>query len=293
MIELRTEEPPKVIAVISTFRPDEQLIKRVISVAKQVTHVVIVDDGACEENVSSLRQWFGATPSLSLIHNEVNLGLATSLNIGVNRAVALGAEWILTLDDDTLVMPMMVERLFQLLTTAEFGGPVGVIALSRADSVTDRGVLWKSKRGIITSGSLFSVATFKGIRGFREDFFIDMVDYDFCLQIRKQGLKIILVNEEGFYHAVGVPTTHQVMGQQIVAYNHAPFRRYYIVRNSSVLIWEYLWYDPLFSAAVLYGLLKMLLKVLCFEKDKAIKLKYMAHGFQDALRGNMGKRVSI
>ncbi len=287
-------EPPyiqeHVFAIITTFRPDDAFVTRVERVSCQVEKVIIVDDGAHSDNVQKLRQWFSHLSNVIVIHNSVNVGLATSVNTGVSRALSLGAQWILTLDDDTLVFPMMLERLFHFLNTLQFGAPVGVIALSRVGSVTGPG-LWSAKRGIITSGSLFSTATFECVKGFRENFFIDMVDYDFCLRIRNQGLLVVLVHEEGFQHSVGQPTHHEVLGKTITAYNHAPFRRYYIVRNSCVLIGEYLFKDPLFSMAVLFGLFKMLFKVVFLEGDKSSKLHYMASGVIDALRLRLGKKV--
>src|SRR5574340_1121725 len=91
----------QICAIMTTYRPGEGLADGVERLRSQVGLVVIVDDGGCEENVASLREWFGDLVGVVLHHNLMNVGIAKSLNEGISIAKRKGFRWVLTLDDDT------------------------------------------------------------------------------------------------------------------------------------------------------------------------------------------------
>ena len=65
---------------------------------------------------------------------------------------------------------------------------------------------------------------------FREEFFIDQVDFDFDFKVRKLGYKIILADGYLIDHRLGV---------KVGKLSYEPkFRIYYIIRNSTVLLIE-------------------------------------------------------
>ena len=89
------------------------------------------------------------------------------MNSGLTIAKNHGFQWILTLDDDSLVKKNMVSRLIYYLDLLDGNTDVGLIGMAWSPTGAERNSeksslrLWEDKRGIITSGSLFSMATYQ------------------------------------------------------------------------------------------------------------------------------------
>ena len=287
-----------VCAVITTFRPDEGFLERVRRIQSQVGSVVIVDDGNSTENVVQLHSWFPESSDIILHHNPMNVGLGASLNKGISIAKHKGYHWVLTLDDDTAVFPNMMANLIKACQTVTKGGgkPVAIMGMSALDEgvasfprPSADGPLVVEKRGIITSGSLISLSVYHTIGGFREEFFIDSIDYDYCLRARANGYRVLRVCQVGMTHRLGHASRHQIGPFDVVTTNHDPIRRYYAFRNSTVLMREHLNDDPLYSLAVIFFQLKTLALVLLAESNKRNKLMWMVRGLWDAWRKRLGK----
>jgi rhamnosyltransferase len=292
--------PSEICAIITTFRPDIELSKRVERVRGQLGLVVLINDGAYNENVKELNAWFENKKYVHLHHNIANVGIAASLNIGVSIAKSNNYKWILTLDDDSLVMPKIIERLIFWSNNIKIGKPIGMIGMSWTESNViarekpkKENLTYSEKRGIITSGSFFSVQTYDIVGPFREEFFIDSVDYDYCLRARDKGLAVIKLDEIGFEHSLGRSKVVNLLGWKIIMENHEAFRIYYGFRNSTVLSLEYFKKDPLYSLAVLLHQIKILFIVLIFEENKKAKLHNMLRGIKDGFKNNLGKRIEV
>lgn len=288
-----------VCAVITTYRPDHSFVQRVNRVLEQVGYVVIVNDSGTNGEQARLNKAIAEKASnpekIQLIHNEMNYGQAKSLNIGLKKAECLGSKYILTLDDDTTVFNWLVERLliYYRAIHVSTSHPVGVIALSwipigdpqpsRQNFLSD----WHEKRGVITSGSFFSLRNYGKIGPFRDDFFIDFVDYDFCLKSRKKGFKVYKINEPGFWHSIGM----NLGRQQIKNNEYSSMRLYYCIRNGWITLRDQLLIDPLFSIAILRSQMILLFRILLTSSEKRRHVKHFFAGFVDAMKGKMGKYI--
>src|SRR5690349_2452680 len=62
--------------------------------------VIVVDNGSIDDSVQAIRASF---PSLLLIENGANLGYAEGNNAGMRVALERGADFILLLNNDTVV----------------------------------------------------------------------------------------------------------------------------------------------------------------------------------------------
>ena len=291
-------KPPNsntICAIITTFRPDENLTRCVESVRRQVRRIVLIDDGDSQANVAKLHDWYETIEEVTILHQPKNLGIAAALNRGVEQARKQGYEWLLTLDDDSIPHGDMVGRLCWHLEQLQTQGRIGCLGMGWdregvrvADARLPR---WCEKRGIITSGSLFSLEAYDAVGGFREEFFIDCVDYDFCLRLRAQGYRIIQILECGFQHSLGVSKQHRLLGFTIDTYSHDPQRLYYLCRNSTVLALEYLFADPLYTCAVAKGLAEKILAIALWETERRQRLKALLLGVGDGLRHRLGKQT--
>lgn len=290
-----------ICVVITTYRPDGRFQFRVERVKENnVGFIIIVNDGQCSENKKLLSEWFDNTTDIVVYHNDKNIGIAASLNKGISIATERGFQWILTLDDDTFIAKDMVVQLINYLSVIN-EKTVGIIGMSWEDpNVGDLGKkkrninsLWQEKRGIITSGALFSLSTYNVVGPFREDFFIGSVDYDYCLRIRAKGLKVIKINEIGFEHTLGNTRTHDFFGIKFQVSNHDATRLYYEFRNLIVLSFEQTTIDPLYVLAAYKYMLLKVLSIVFFEQNKIRKIHHILVGVFDGLRKQLGKTKNI
>ena len=153
------------------------------------------------------------------------------------------------------------------------------------------GAAWQDMESVITSGSLLSLAAFAAIGPFREEFFIDHVDTEYCLRARLKHFRVIQTRSPLMSHAIGAPTTHRILWMRKRTTNHAPDRRYYFTRNDTVLLHERgkhpggLW--------ILKGLMRSLRtckRILLYEQMKAAKINAVLSGWWDGVRGRLGPR---
>lgn len=276
----------RVAAVVTTFAPDATLAANLLLVSRQVALVVLVDDTGPGHGSEAY-----PIENLVVIRNPANVGIAKSLNIGIEHAARQGFDWVLTLDDDTRVSDDYVSKLSGFLASTALGD-VGIVALSRPRSSVPHEApeaAYTTRRNIITSGSLFSVKTFQALGGFSEELFIDLVDFDFCIRARKAGHTLVVLNSVGMEHQVGHSESRQVLFFRTTVYHHAPFRLYYQARNAIVFTRRHFLYDPLLCLYILLDVLRIPAKALVFEKDKAARLKHTWAGIRDALLGRLGR----
>ena len=292
-----------ICAVFTAFRPDEYFSKRVERVSAQVGFGIIVVDGGGELNDPAQLKFAYQSNSKLLVHwLPENQGVAAALNAGVSIAKKHGYRWILTMDDDTMAEPDMVEKLVYFWRRiVELGGfPIAIMGMLSVDKNTGsveevtgcEDKLFVEKRGIITSGSLIALDAYDALGPFREEFFIDSVDYDFCMRARRRGYRVIKLCRVGMIHSLGRTKEFNFGWFKVKTTNHSTVRRYYMYRNSTILAREYFLSDPLYSLAVFVFQLKTWFIVLFLEKDKGMKSKNMLRGISDGWRKRMGKIIS-
>lgn len=287
-----------ICAVVVTYFPDEGFANRLSQIHMQVGHVVVVDNASDEETFKYVQ----AVPSetrIDIIRNSANLGIATALNQGVRGALNKGYKWVLLLDQDTEPSQDMVPTLMRVYEEFPDKGRLAMIGcnpFSRSDahgSLSEGTGLWKSSKTVITSGTLLSLEAAGQIGPFREEFFIDCVDLEFCLRACLAGFRIVEVREPIMQHFIGHPTAHRLPWAETGTSNHAPWRWYYMMRNHCVLIREYLWRDPAWVLKAVDKRIRGILLMLFFEKSRILKMKYMTLGIYDGVRGRFGRRFPV
>ena len=232
-----------------------------------------------------------------MLHQLTNSGIASALNYGIKIAKENKYEWVLTLDDDSFIDSDMVECLCKYLDQINGNKPIGLIgmkwSLQNSSTYTKKSLSKKKildKRGIITSGSLFSMKTYSAVGPFREEFFIDSVDYDFCMRARSKGFRVVQVQEYGFKHSLGRNEIFKLGEIKIINTSHTPDRLYYTFRNTNILAREYFLNDPMFSIALIISQFRTILKIIFFQENKRIKLIYILRGIVAAFNRQMGKQ---
>ncbi|MGD0587677.1 MAG: glycosyltransferase, partial [Thermoplasmata archaeon] len=196
---------------------------------------VIVDNGS--DNLEEIRQVVNSSPAgrsrLVLLPLGANFGIGRALNEGVrfSRQNAM-SRWILTLDQDTILLddsfPLLEAELDQVPNVAG----VGIIAFNYSEHRLNQTRPYNRSAGptlansVITSGSIVNRRVFDSV-SFDESLFLYFVDVDFCHQVQGHGFPIYILRNSFIDHREG----SQAVRDGKTFYYLDPSRLYFVCRN--------------------------------------------------------------
>jgi rhamnosyltransferase len=297
LVPVESPHPSQICAAIVTFNIGEAIHQCVDSIQGQVGHVVIVDNGSNERTRRELGQ-FAASPSISLILNERNEGVARAYNQAVHWAQARGFQWILTLDHDSESTPGMVDKLVCGYDTLKSAGirNAAIIAANPFDlNVQDYSYYLPRENGglplhapeVISSGSLIWLQVFDVVGSFNEDLFIYFVDFEFSRRLFRAGYGTYIFPEAVFLHMEGSCERHKFLWIDTYYDHYGTTARYYITRNI-----VYLMKKSNLSRSDFRVLIRRLwtdhLGILLFDKKRLAVLWFSLKGLVDGIRGKVG-----
>lgn len=266
------------VAGIVVFNPDMVRLKENIeAIIPQVEKVIVIDNGSEDEN--EILSFLEPYKSTVCIRNTKNMGIAKALNQIVSKADELGYKWVLTLDQDSVCSSKLIETYEAVIKKEKNLGMVSSQYADRnvkIDFKDDTEI--KEVDFCITSAAYTNIEAVKSVGGFDEKMFIDMVDYDICYALKRNGYRIVRVNYIGFLHEVGKSVEKKFLGKKTIVFNHSHMRKYYWARNTMYLMRKY----KLSKFNEYKRILKMMLDTLFFEKEKFKKLKWMFKGIKDS-----------
>jgi len=273
-----------VIAIIISFNDPTSLEETIKALHYQVDSVLVIDNGS---EVHSLVR-IEALASLfktNLIKLNQNFGIGYALNVGVNYAIQSGYKWVLTMDQDSIATEDMVEG---LLKHAKCIPDLGSISPSFCLNLQNSKIIEKVEYSI-TSGNLVPISLYKKVGFYNEDYFIDAVDFDFSLKIRRAGLNNYRYLNGRLIHRLGNSINKKFFFLNYLYVEHSPIRRYYIFRNHFYLIKTYYKEFPFFCCIKSIYLLKMLIEIAVFDSNKKENFRFIKKGINDYLFGIYGK----
>ena len=288
---------PGVCAVCVTYHPDSGLAERLAKVLRQVSHLIVVDNGSSPPEVEMLRD-IEKAGNVTVILCKQNFGIARALNIGLEYAMSQAYEFALLLDQDTDVDEDLVSVLMGVHQSHPDTDRLAVVGAGYAGD--SRRVLSRSVDSrlecdevetVIQSGSLLRLETFKIIGPFREEFFIDYVDSEYCARARRKGYLSLQTKRPLMFHKIGSPARHRFLWMTKNTLNHSADRLYYQARNGTVMLRESGTYRAgLWSVKALSRALRSCKRVIMFEHHKAAKVFAVLQGWCDGVRGRLGRR---
>jgi rhamnosyltransferase len=282
-------------AVVVTYHPTPEMLARIAAYSKFLGHVVAVDNTEREIADGSA---VVSQPGVTFLPMGGNRGLGDALNVGVRHAEGLGFRWIVLLDQDSVLTSRALA-----MASAGMEEDVGIVALHQAirrDDLLHKGRTATSgpQHGCIdvpvtmTSGSILNARAFHHCGPFDAKLFIDYVDHDYCLRLRRAGFRIVQCLDAALDHELGEPKTVRFAGHAVSFITHRPFRSYYIVRNGLYVAGRYFFYDPKTAFGVIKVLCKELVKAAALETDKLTRLRCMALGLWHWMIHRYGKVVA-
>ena len=274
--------------MIVTFHPDARVGDRMRPLIGTVGTILVVDNGSHPDEIAPLEPFLREN-GVHLLPNERNVGLATALNQGFRWAADHGFTWVLTLDQDTEPSADVVSEGARVLA-AHGDRRIAVVGAGYGQ----RPVAGSSSTGseeacVITAGALHSVGAWQQLGQFRDDFFIDYVDTEFCLRARAHGYAVFQATRSTIRHSIGVPTTHDAGFRTFTPTNHSRLRRYYITRNRIIVWRSFARREPGYVADDVKASVKELVKLVLFEDDRRGKMRAILRGARDGIRGATGE----
>lgn len=222
-------------AVIVLYRPDPDTIAFVKSYASVDTPVVAVWNEFPEHGIDPFRD----DEAVTLYANPSNIGLATALNIGIERAFARGADRVLLLDQDSRPTRSMAESLSAAFDGASADGVVvGLIGPTLRDRkaggvvnpLGDSDCAYQIVAGLSTSGSLIDRTAFEAVGRMWDALFIDGIDHEWCYRAQGIGFSIVQSRTVEMDHDMGDAGINFFGRYKPI--HRSYFRHYYIVRNT-------------------------------------------------------------
>jgi rhamnosyltransferase len=140
---------------------------------------------------------------------------------------------------------------------------------------------------VITSGMLVRRSVLEKVGDFREEFFVDHVDNDFCLRARRAGFRIVQDSELRLAHSLGERNRHKVPGLNLSSSRHPTWRLYWIARNGTVLIREHRRDARAWSVGTGLYLVRWFLLRTLIEAPRGRRAAVILRGFSDGLRGRV------
>jgi rhamnosyltransferase len=272
-----------ICVVIITFNPTQHVNKLIQSLPVAIKKI-IVDNNSQNESAEIVNK-LAFHENVILIRNAENEGIAKALNQGIEIANEKQYEWVLAFDQDSLPTENIFDILIRTYHNYQKRNLLALIGVNFSANFS-KSVNDKIKKGekeieaetIITSGSMLSLAVFRELGPYCEDFFIDCVDLEYCLRLRSRGYKVVISSEVGLIHECGTISTKKILFLKFSSSCHNAFRRYYMARNNMVISKLYFFKFPLWVIKKNYFLLKSILIMLVVDDNKVKKIQKTFQG---------------
>jgi rhamnosyltransferase len=296
--------PAAICAIIITYNPDDFSLQSIRTILDEAAHTIILDNGSCEQAVQQLRPL--KSGKVTLVENAANAGVAGGLNLGIRAAADKGYQWFLLFDQDTKVFPATIPQLIHVYKNcfSELGRKLGFLGSNYHLHLMSEGRIiegsvplchgkeWATGELIVTSGTLINWQNFTAIGPFREDFFIDHVDHDYQLRALHRGFVVARTALPLTIHRLGLLCNRRpllALCQKKRLSHYSPLRRYYQIRNFTVLAREYGNEFPALIEFIRKSLRRETLRALKYENRLCKNLFSILLARRHSRRGITGK----
>lgn len=296
---------PKVIVVLLNFCRWRETLDCVDSLHKcgySNFQTIIVDNASSDSSEQKLREYL---PNVLIVQTGKNIGYTGGVNYGIREALKFQPEFILLLNEDTLVTPnflqYLVDAMLENPNAAAAGGTIyhhpetskiwyagGKFISWRGLAVHNTSLAKQNKDNtkslkvsfitgcmvLLRSSMLVSI----GVKD--ERFFMSLEDIEHSARILNRGFELLYVPAALIYHRI--PVKYE-----------SKFNLYYSVRNRLLLINLVL--SPVMrSIAKTYFLAIIILKIFVWRFTNPVYYKIARAGLQDYFAGNFyeGRGVS-
>lgn len=206
----------RIAATIVVYRPEPDLLLALVrAIASDVERIFLYLNGPVSAPFAAECEAAAAPACLERLGDGANVGLGRAYNEAADAARNAGYDLLLLFDDDSTPAPGMPGRLAAAFDRA--GDRIALVG-PRPHTVDTAGGYklppaipnpaplppdLRDLSFLISSGSLIDLAAFAEIGPFREDFFIDGIDIEWCFRARSRGFRTVMAMDEEMPHRLG------------------------------------------------------------------------------------------
>ncbi|MCG2784122.1 MAG: glycosyltransferase family 2 protein [Anaerolineae bacterium] len=309
MKQILLSRQSKALALIVVYNPPNNFLEHLEQLYKEFHQIILIVNGiSLDKQPAFHNQVQRYEEMLSMSLNNKNLGIATALNQGFQWAIEHGYEYIITLDQDSIPAPGMVNALIQGLENHPNREKLAVLAPMIVEELLPRLSQYMRRKNkfvyehvssecgllrnvtiTITSGSLYNLEIWKKLGPFRDDFFIDYVDTEYNLRAIQHGYEISVQCEARLIHNLGKRQEKKLLGKTLYPTFHSPVRWYYISRNRIAMLKTYALKQPHWFFYEMITTVRTFIRAFSLEDQRILKFKAFLHGTYDGLLGKMGE----
>ncbi len=174
----------------------DRFIQNMEIVIDKVDGIIIYDNGSdlsVKKYIKSI-----ITKNVIFLGDGNNKGIAFALNEIMKTAKDKGADWVITLDQDSIISEDFISHLRKRI---EFNKHIKLAIICPA--IVDKRRIFPANKVVIdnkndhevnmciTSGSCTNIAAWEDVNGFDDYLFIDLVDNDFCKRLKARNWVIL------------------------------------------------------------------------------------------------------
>lgn len=272
------------VAVVTLFNPDNRVFDNILTYLPYIKELLIIDNSSIPFNIDVLKNKYS---NITLLSSGKNLGISKSLNLAVKYAKLKKYRWLLTMDQDSYFDSSEIEKFIRLFyksldDTLAIFAPLHNKKFLFLEKTYNKDIVF-----VMTSANIINIEKTISIGMFDEKLFIDEVDHDFCLRLKKEGYNIFQNQNSYINHRLG--EKHKKFN-----INLYPSKRiYYIIRNYLYIRKKHKRDMPFFFKKRDIYLLKFFLQQFIYSKNK-IEYSYMlSKGIKDYKNKKMGYQIML
>lgn len=265
--------------VVVLYNPEDKVIENIKSY-QLFCHKLFVMDNSISYNEKLIKE-LETYQNIIYVSLNGNKGIAKALKEGMELSIKDNADFTLTMDQDSIFPSDKIDIVKDYLN--KYSNEYSIIGLNFNSNSTEAKLV--EEKFLLTSGNFIKNKDYQKIKGFKEELFIDWVDFDLCEQFYSIGKKVGYINEVSLIHVMGNPESHYLLGKKVTALNHSLVRYYYRYRNGLYL---YRQNKKFFKKKYKHDIIIDRIKILLYEKNKCQKFKMIRKGRKDAKRKILG-----
>jgi hypothetical protein len=209
---------PKIFIVVLNYNGRDCLndcLRSLFKVSYPNFEVVVVDNNSTDASLSAAKQSFSR---VHYIRNEENLGFSAGNNVGIKFSLDRGADYVLLLNNDTLVAENFLGVLVAEMEKNEIGvgspliweknkqkvwfsgGKIDWLRMKSKHARDEKKELYFGSDFISGCAMLVRKDVFSKIGLLDEDFFLYWEDADFSVRANRAGFKLAVIPESQIIH---------------------------------------------------------------------------------------------
>lgn len=305
---------PKVYIIILNYNGKTdtlECLESIFRISYLNYKVILADNGSTDETISAVHRKFGN--KVKVIENEKNLGFAEGNNVGIREALKAGADFILILNNDTVVNPNFLDILIKNIQAhPEFsvfspqirkypeknkiwyaGGriiwPVASVQMFNRGHLISQTKLKRATQVSFVTGTamLIKASVFKRVGLLDKKFYLYWEETDWEVRAARAGYKFLYVPDAVIWHKVGKTSG----GAKNPKMQYYFFRNNLLFARKNLPIW--LWPSFLlfyFGRILFLEILWRCFQYLAGERKSLDHIKYIFLGISDFCHNKFGPR---